>query len=100
MFHGLAVLLIVLLGVGAACASPADTPTTFKDIVVAVGPNGGAFTLQHSDGNRPTRRADPALLRDLRVGEPVQAVAEGTTVRLLAHPGAPGPEAQEGRRSS
>ncbi len=100
MFHGLAVLLIVLLGVGAACASAAETHAILKGTVVAVDPDRGAFALQQGDGTRSTLRADPAFLRDLRVGESLEVVVDGTTARLFARPTSPGPEAQEGRRSS
>ncbi len=66
------VLLLLLAGAG-----------LLVGIVVVVDPARGTLTLKHADETRSHLNAHPDVLRDVRIGDPVQAVVEGTTVRML-----------------
>jgi hypothetical protein len=52
-------------------------------IVLAVDRAAGTLTLRLVRGRSLCCTADPALLRDVQIGGPVQVVVEGTTVRTL-----------------
>ncbi len=52
-------------------------------IVLAVDRAAGTLTLGHTGGRCSHLRADPRLLREVRIGGPVHALVEGTTVRTL-----------------
>lgn len=43
----------------------------------------GTLSLMEPDGGRIEFHADPAILRGLRIGDPVQVLVEGTTIRVL-----------------
>ncbi len=52
-------------------------------IVLAVDRAAGTLTLGHTGGRCSRLTADPHLLRDVRIGGPVHALVEGTTVRTI-----------------
>ncbi len=78
-------LLLLLAALGLASSPAAETPMVLMGIVVAVDQNQGALSLEHGDGTRSHLTADPKFLRDIHIGDPVQAVVEGTSVRTLEH---------------
>ncbi len=78
-------LLLLLAALGLASSAAAQTPTVVMGIVVAVDLNQGALSLAHGDGTRSNLTADPKYLRNVHIGDPVQAVVEGTSVRTLEH---------------
>ena len=71
---------------------PADfdtPPTVMLGIVVALQQDTGVLVLRHGDGSRSQLHAPARLLDNVKVGDPVQAVVEGTTVQTLGPLGAP-----------
>jgi len=72
-------MLVATLGL----ASAGEVPTVLMGIVVAVEQENGSLTLEHGDGTRSHLTAGPHLLQGIRIGDPVQAVVEGTRVRTL-----------------
>lgn len=68
-------------------------PVVLLGIVVALDPIEGALVLGHGDGTQSDLTADPGLLRKIRIGDPVKAVVEGSTVRTVEPLGAPTPRA-------
>lgn len=52
-------------------------------IVLAVDRVTGSLTLVHVGGRCSYLTADPGLLREVRIGGPVQVMIEGTAVRTL-----------------
>ncbi len=67
---------------------PARAPTTYTSVgqlgvVVTVDRDKGEITLVHRGGLRSLLTAHPSLLKDVRVGGPVQVVTDGTVVTSL-----------------
>jgi hypothetical protein len=72
-----------LIAFGVMVASTEHAPVPQVGVVVTVDQDTGEITLVHRGGTRSFLTADPSLLKDVRIGTPVQVVTDGTVIRAL-----------------